>query len=167
MVPVHLFGAGAQNMTSFPAEYDILREIWGNICYNLGRNKVESQERRIAAGAIRKRGTGSYGTAERVAVQAALSGKSPDEALDGDRGIAVHRDSSKCCFFRHRCVGTGCRSREAAAMRASDGTFLFEIRPEPLSKRLRSFIANQEISATFKQHICDMQFNIVAVALKS
>lgn len=72
-------------------------------------------------------------------MQAALSGKSPDEALDGDRGIAVHRDSSKCCFFRHRCVGTGCRSREAAAMRASDGTFLFEIRPEPLSKRLRSF----------------------------
>ena len=110
-------------MTSSPAEYDILREIWGNICYNLGRNKAGSQERRIAAGAIRKRGTGSYGTAERVAVQAALSGKSPDEALDGDRGIAVHRDSSKCCFFRHRCVGTGCRSREAAAMRASDGTF--------------------------------------------
>jgi hypothetical protein len=29
------------------------------------------------------------------------------------------------------------------------------------------FIANQEISATFKQHICDMQFNVVAVALKS
>lgn len=62
-------------MTSSPAEYDILREIWGNICYNLGRNKAESQERRIAAGAIRKRGTGSYGTAERVAVQAALSVK--------------------------------------------------------------------------------------------
>ena len=123
MVPVHLFGAGAQNMTSSPAEYDILREIWGNICYNLGRNKAESQERRIAAGAIRKRGTGSYGTAERVAVQAALSGKSPDEALDGDRGIAVHRDSSKCCFFRHRCVGTGCRSREAAAMRLRMGLF--------------------------------------------
>ena len=121
----------------------------------------------LRPGATRKRGTGSCGTAERVAVQAALSGKSPDEALDGDRGIAVHRDSSKCCFFRHRCVGTGCRSREAAAMRASDGTFLFEIRPEPLSKRLRSFIASQEISATFKQHICDMQFNAVAVALKS
>jgi hypothetical protein len=30
-----------------------------------------------------------------------------------------------------------------------------------------SFIASQEISATFKQHICDMQFNVVAVALKS
>ena len=29
------------------------------------------------------------------------------------------------------------------------------------------FIASQEISATFKQHICDMQFNTVAVALKS
>ena len=28
-------------------------------------------------------------------------------------------------------------------------------------------IASQEISATFKQHICDMQFNVVAVALKS
>jgi len=28
-----------------------------------------------------------------------------------------------------------------------------------------SFIASQEISATFKQHICDMQFNVVAVAL--
>ena len=27
-------------------------------------------------------------------------------------------------------------------------------------------IASQEISATFKQHICDMQFNAVAVALK-
>ncbi len=50
MVPVHLFGAGAQNMTSSPAEYDILRENWVNICYNLGRNKAESQERRIAAG---------------------------------------------------------------------------------------------------------------------
>ena len=30
-----------------------------------------------------------------------------------------------------------------------------------------NFIASQEISATFKQHICDMQFNVVAVALKS
>ena len=29
------------------------------------------------------------------------------------------------------------------------------------------FIASQEIRATFKQHICDMQFNAVAVALKS
>ena len=29
------------------------------------------------------------------------------------------------------------------------------------------FIARQEISATFKQHICDMQFNVVAAALKS
>ena len=29
------------------------------------------------------------------------------------------------------------------------------------------FIASQEISATSKQHICDMQFNAVAVALKS
>ena len=28
-------------------------------------------------------------------------------------------------------------------------------------------IAGQEISATFKQYICDMQFNAVAVALKS
>lgn len=28
-------------------------------------------------------------------------------------------------------------------------------------------IAGQEISATFKQHICDMQCNAVAVALKS
>ena len=28
-------------------------------------------------------------------------------------------------------------------------------------------IASQEISATFKQHICDMQFNVVAIALKS
>ena len=28
-------------------------------------------------------------------------------------------------------------------------------------------IASQEISATFKRHICDMQFNVVAVALKS
>lgn len=27
--------------------------------------------------------------------------------------------------------------------------------------------AGQEISATFKQYICDMQFNAVAVALKS
>jgi hypothetical protein len=27
-------------------------------------------------------------------------------------------------------------------------------------------IASQEISTTFKQHICDMQFNVVAVALK-
>jgi len=32
---------------------------------------------------------------------------------------------------------------------------------------LFAFIARQEISATFKQHICDMQFNVVAVALKS
>ena len=30
-----------------------------------------------------------------------------------------------------------------------------------------AFIARQEISATFNQHICDMQFNVVAVALKS
>jgi hypothetical protein len=30
-----------------------------------------------------------------------------------------------------------------------------------------AFIARQEIRATFKQHICDMQFNAVAVALKS
>lgn len=59
MVPVHLFGAGAQNMTSSPAEYDILRENWVNICYNLGRNKAESQERRIAAGE-------RSGSAERV-----------------------------------------------------------------------------------------------------
>jgi len=29
------------------------------------------------------------------------------------------------------------------------------------------FIASQKISATVKQHICDMQFNAVAVALKS
>ena len=29
------------------------------------------------------------------------------------------------------------------------------------------FIASQEISATSKQHSCDMQFNAVAVALKS
>jgi hypothetical protein len=29
-----------------------------------------------------------------------------------------------------------------------------------------NFIASQEISATSKQHICDMQFNAVAVALK-
>ena len=29
------------------------------------------------------------------------------------------------------------------------------------------FVASQEISTTFKQHICDMQFNAVAVALKS
>ena len=29
------------------------------------------------------------------------------------------------------------------------------------------FIASQEISAPSKQHICDMQFNAVAVALKS
>ena len=136
-----------------PAEYDILGENCVNICYNLGRNKAESQERRIAAGAIRKRGTGSCGTAERVAVQAALSGKSPDEALDGGRGIAVHRDSSKCCFFRHRCVGTGCRSREAAAMRASDGTFLFEIRPEPLSKRLWSFIIKNGFARNKKEGI--------------
>ena len=74
MVPVHLFGAGAQNMTSSPAEYDILREIWGNICYNLGRNKAESKN-----SALRPERSGSaersYGTAERVAVQAALSGK--------------------------------------------------------------------------------------------
>jgi hypothetical protein len=40
------------------------------------------------------------------------------------------------------------------------------------AERLRAlrctlFIASQEISATFKQHICDMQFNVVAVALKS
>jgi hypothetical protein len=32
---------------------------------------------------------------------------------------------------------------------------------------LLSFFASQEISATFKQHICAMQFNAVAVALKS
>ena len=30
-----------------------------------------------------------------------------------------------------------------------------------------NFIARQESSATSKQHICDMQFNAVAVALKS
>ena len=30
---------------------------------------------------------------------------------------------------------------------------------------LGHIIASQEISATFKQHICDMQFNVVAVAL--
>lgn len=59
MVPVHLFGADAQNMTSSPAEYDILRENCVNICYNLGRNKAESQERRIAAGE-------QSGSAERV-----------------------------------------------------------------------------------------------------
>ena len=35
---------------------------------------------------------------------------------------------------------------------------------EPMKEFL---IASQEISATFKQHICDMQFNVVAVALKS
>ena len=29
------------------------------------------------------------------------------------------------------------------------------------------FIASQEISATFKQHICDMQFADVACALKT
>jgi len=29
------------------------------------------------------------------------------------------------------------------------------------------FIASQEISAAVKQHICDMQFNAVAVELKS
>ena len=45
---------------------------------------------------------------------------------------------------------------------------------ETIAERLRfynvslfAFIARQEISATFKQHICDMQFNVVAVALKS
>jgi hypothetical protein len=31
----------------------------------------------------------------------------------------------------------------------------------------RESIASQEISAISKQHICDMQFNAVAVALKS
>ena len=30
-----------------------------------------------------------------------------------------------------------------------------------------AIIASQEISVTIKQHICDMQFNAVAVALKS
>ena len=30
-----------------------------------------------------------------------------------------------------------------------------------------STIANQEINATSKQHLCDMQFNVVAVALRS
>ena len=35
------------------------------------------------------------------------------------------------------------------------------------SSRPALSIASQEISATFKQHICDMQFNVVAVALKS
>jgi len=37
----------------------------------------------------------------------------------------------------------------------------FKIVPPALS------IASQEISAAFKRHICDMQFNVVAVALKS
>jgi hypothetical protein len=32
---------------------------------------------------------------------------------------------------------------------------------------IAAFIASQEISATQKQHICDMQSNAVAVALKS
>jgi len=34
-------------------------------------------------------------------------------------------------------------------------------------KNILFIIASQEISATFKQHICEMQFNVVAVALKS
>ena len=41
---------------------------------------------------------------------------------------------------------------------------------EQAVKRFRvtpPIIASQEISATFKQHICEMQFNVVAVALKS
>ncbi|CBK99844.1 hypothetical protein FP2_25290 [Faecalibacterium prausnitzii L2-6] len=38
---------------------------------------------------------------------------------------------------------------------------------EAVTERLILSIASREISATFKQHICDMQFNVVAVALKS
>jgi hypothetical protein len=42
-----------------------------------------------------------------------------------------------------------------------------EILPESRTASGRTFIASQEINTTFKQHICDMQFNVVAVALKS
>lgn len=41
MVPVHLFGARPQNMTSSPAEYDISGEMPGGIWYNLVKNKAE------------------------------------------------------------------------------------------------------------------------------
>ena len=49
MVPVHLFGARPQNMTSSPAEYDISGEMPGGIWYNLVKNKVELQSQCIAA----------------------------------------------------------------------------------------------------------------------
>ena len=51
-----------------------------------------------------------------------------------------------------------CRGYSATGGRVSKGGFL------PI---IVYFIASQEISATFKQHICDMPFNAVAVALKS
>ncbi len=54
MVPVHLFGARPQNMTSSPAEYDISGEMPGGIWYNLVKNKVELQSQCIAAEAIRR-----------------------------------------------------------------------------------------------------------------
>jgi len=41
------------------------------------------------------------------------------------------------------------------------------LKPQLLQPMSEFLIASQEISATFKQHICDMQFNVVAVALKS
>ena len=41
------------------------------------------------------------------------------------------------------------------------------LKPQLLQPTSEFLIASQEISATFKQHICDMQFNAVAVALKS
>ena len=37
-------------------------------------------------------------------------------------------------------------------------------KPQWLQPMSEFLIARQEMSATFKQHICDMQFNVVAVA---
>ena len=54
MVPIHLFGARPQNMTSCPAEYDISGEMPGGIWYNLIKNKAELQSQCVAAEAIRR-----------------------------------------------------------------------------------------------------------------
>jgi len=71
-------------------------------------------------------------------------------AVDGAHGEdAVHGHG----------LEVGLNAGAAAGIAARDGKCSFSW--------VCSFIASQEISATFKQHICDMQFNAVAVALKN
>jgi hypothetical protein len=72
--------------------------------------------------------------------------------LQGRTGRITKKAAAQACaaaFFDKRMIGN--------ALRFCCGHL----------QRYMIFIASQEISATFKQHICDMQFNVVAVALKS